>query len=210
VNRPTTPAAGPGSAEDELFRRARCGSHAAFAQLETRLGPFVRRLIRRLIGRSDAEEDIVREIFLSLFRNLGRIEPPGNLRPFLCRVLRNRCYDELRRQGRYRTLSLEADGTPGTCVEIDLVRDKGMPPDEALYWSLLVAQVRQAMELLPEAQRQALILYREENMTYPQIAVAMATDLGTIKSRIHHARKNLLRRLPPETLTALGLVKEEK
>jgi DNA-directed RNA polymerase specialized sigma24 family protein len=54
-----------------------------------------------------------------------------------------------------------------------------------------------------------MILYCEEDLSYEQIAEAMATDIGTVKSRIHYARKNLVKLLRPEILEALGIKKEE-
>ena len=58
---------------------------------------------------SDAEDDIVQNAFFALYVNLERLDEGEKLRPFLFRVLRNQCYDELRRQGRYDVISLDDD-----------------------------------------------------------------------------------------------------
>ena len=63
------------------------------------------------------------------------------------------------------------------------------------------------MERLPEQQRQTLILYHLEDLTYDQIAQATETDIGTVKSRLYYARRNLARLLNPQTLAALGIRK---
>jgi RNA polymerase sigma-70 factor (ECF subfamily) len=60
------------------------------------------------------------------------------------------------------------------------------------------------MEYLPEVQRQTLILYSEEEMSYHEIAVAMETNIGTVKSRLFQARKALRRLMRPQTLKALA------
>src|SRR5258708_21978600 len=98
--------------EHRLLQQAQDGDADAFAQLEMRLESSIRRFIRRLIGLSDAEDDIVQNVFISLYYNIQRIDPVENLRPYLFRMVRNRCYDELRSQRRYEVLSLddEADG----------------------------------------------------------------------------------------------------
>jgi RNA polymerase sigma factor (sigma-70 family) len=63
--------------------------------------------------------------------------------------------------------------------------------------------VKEAIDRLPEMQRQTLILYSEEQLSYAEIAVAMDTSIGTVKSRLFHAKKLLRQMLRPETLQAL-------
>ncbi len=187
--------------ETELLLRAQLGDFDAFEELQMALEPPVRRFIRRLIGVHDLEDDLVQVVFIALFQHLKRIDPPEHLRPYVYRMARNRCYDELRRQGRYRSLSLDDEAVE---VRVSYAGANDAPsPEDAAYWLLLQLEVREAMEQLPELQREALILYSEEEMTYAEIAAAMNTSLGTIKSRIHHAKKSLRRLLRPETLHAL-------
>jgi RNA polymerase sigma-70 factor, ECF subfamily len=125
------------------------------------------------------------------------------LRPFVYRVARNVCYDELRRQGRYDTVPLDA--TPDEGVNLPAPGPGISEMVERLY---LWAEVHAAMDRLPELQRQALILYSEEDLTYAEIAEVMATDIGTIRSRLFHARQGLMRRLRPEVLQAFGITTE--
>ena len=61
------------------------------------------------------------------------------------------------------------------------------------------------MERLPELQRQALILFSEEGLSYNEIAEAMDTSIGTVKSRLFHAKQGLRRLLRPDTLQALDV-----
>lgn len=187
--------------ETGLLRRAQQGDYEAFEALYLALEPSVRRFVRRLIGAHELEDDLLQVIFLALFQHIKRIDPPEHLRPYVYRMARNRCYDELRRQGRYKPLSMDDDAVE---VVVSFAGASETPqPEDAAYWLLLQLEVREAMEQLPELQRQALILYAEEGLSYAEIATAMNTSTGTIKSRIHHAKKGLRRRLRPETLKAL-------
>jgi RNA polymerase sigma-70 factor, ECF subfamily len=195
--------------EHTLFEKARAGDRTAFDSLQQRLQPPVRRFLRRLIGQNAEEEDLIREAFLALYMNIERIPSVGNLRPFLFRVLRNLSYSELRRQGRFATVSLDTGGEAGAPALRDLA-DQSPSLHEQVQWLLLYAEVQRAMERLPELQRQTLVLYFEEDLTYQQIAEAMATDIGTVKSRIYYARQNLVRHLPPDIAEALGVHKENK
>jgi RNA polymerase sigma-70 factor, ECF subfamily len=191
-----------------LFCRARGGDHAAFDALQTHLLPAVRRFVRRLLGDPTAEEDIIREAFLALYLNLGRMDREGALLPFLYRVARNRSYDLLREKGRYDVVSLDDGG------EEDRPWQESRPspsptPDATVLRLLAWAEVQTAMEHLPEKQRQALILFSQEDLSYVQIAEVMNLEISTVRATLFLARKNLLRRLRPDTLHALGLTTEE-
>ena len=195
------------SGEHELFEKARAGSRTAFNRLQEILDASVRRFVRRLVGISEAEDDIVQDAFLALYMNLERLKSSEHLRPFLFRVVRNRCYDTLRRQGRFQFVPLGGASEDST-VDPSFVTDRRQQPDEQLHWRLLLSEVQKAIDRLPEIQRQAIILYCEENLTYAQIAEAMGSDIGTVKSRIFYGRKNLRNLLKPEILEALGIEKE--
>ena len=170
-----------------------------FAQLHAQLEPAVRRFIRRLIGVTTQEDDIVQDAFLALYRNLNRVDPTM-LRPYLFRIVRNLCYDELRRQGRFRlgTVSLDANSA-GVEVPAAPVESALGNPERNLEQVFAYTALAQAMAHLPEPQRQAVILYYYEDFTYAQIAEATRTPVNTVKARLHHARKNLRRHLRRDT-----------
>ena len=195
------------SGEHELFEQAKANNRTAFDRLQEILDASVRRFVRRLVGISEAENDIVQDAFLALYMNLERLESSEHLRPFLFRVVRNRCYDTLRRQGRFQFVPLDV-ASEDSAVNPSFLTNRRQQPDEKLHWILLYSEVRKAIDRLPEIQRQAIILYCEENLTYAQIAKAMGTDIGTVKSRIFYGRKNLRKLLKPEILEALGIEKE--
>ncbi len=190
--------------EQLLLQRAQAGEEDAFGQLQAELEPAARRFIRRLIGMHDAEDDIVQDVFIALYRNLERIEPAEKLRPYVFRMVRNRCYDELRRQGRFQAISLD-DEPVESWVSMQSPPERDSEPEEATYWLLLYLEVQEAMERLPEVQREALILYSEENLSYAEIAEAMNTSIGTVKSRLYYAKKTLRQLLSVETLQALDM-----
>jgi RNA polymerase sigma-70 factor, ECF subfamily len=186
--------------ENTLLLAAREGDNDAFEQLQARFESQVRRFVRHLIGTSDAEDDIVQNIFIALYYNLHRIEPIEKFRPYLFRIARNCCYDELRAQGRYDAVPFDEEPAEGwTGYEID----SAPAPDDLAHWSLLHVEVSAAMDRLPEVQRQTLLLYAEEGLSYQEIATAMNTNIGTVKSRLFHAKSMLRRLLNPGILQAL-------
>jgi RNA polymerase sigma-70 factor, ECF subfamily len=192
--------------EQELLRQANAGDYLAFEELHQSLEPDVARFVRRLIGPGQESEDVVQDTFIALYKHMARIDPPGMLRPYVFRIARNRCYDILRRQGRYEEVSIDEDEDDPVkvCISFDLADQAGAPPEEAAQWLLLYVEVKEAIDSLPEMQRQSLILYAEEGMTYAEIAEVMGVSIGTIKSRLFHAKRNLRERLSDDTLRLIS------
>jgi RNA polymerase sigma-70 factor (ECF subfamily) len=153
---------------------------------------------------SDEVDDVVQDTLLTLYTHLHEIDPPQKLRPFLFRVARNRCYDILRHQGRWDQVALEDDEAPlDVRVAFNMQDQIATSPEDAANWLLLYMEVKEAIERLPENQRQALILFSEEELSYIEIAEVMDVSVGTVKSRLFHAKKNLRGLLRPRTLAAL-------
>jgi RNA polymerase sigma-70 factor (ECF subfamily) len=186
--------------DQELLRQVQARDEQAFAELRAQIEPSVRRFVRRLTNGSEAEDDIVQDVFFALFRNLHRIEPIEKLRPYVFGIARRRCYDELRRH-KYETISLDEE--PDDDAPYLAIASDEAPPDDVTHWLLLQLEVQQAMERLPELQRQVLIMFSEENLSYQEIAEILETNVGTVKSRIHYAKRALRGMLRPATLEAL-------
>ncbi len=169
---------------------AQSGDKSAFDALQMLLEPAIRRFVRRLIGVHDTEDDIIQDVFTALYVNLARMHPREKLLPFVYRVGRNRCYDALRKQKRHRQISWDDVPSPTAA--------KYLQPEERAHWSLVYQKVQNAMNTLPEDQRQALILNAEEGFMLEEIAQVMGVPEGTVKSRLYHARRTLRRILSVE------------
>lgn len=187
--------------EHQLLVDARAGDMAAYEDLQLLLEPDIRRFVRRLTNDPFSEDDILQEVFLSFFQNLHKIDPVENLRPYIFRIARNRCYDQYRRNSRYETLSLDDEPVQ---VRVSFTEaDRTPRPDDVTHWMLLHLEVREAIDRLPETQRQTLILFSEEGMSYAEIAEIMEVSAGTVKSRLYYAKKNLRGLLRPEIAAIL-------
>jgi RNA polymerase sigma-70 factor (ECF subfamily) len=136
----------------ELFQQVRTGDKAAFDRMRAQLEPRVRCFIVRLVGKSAAEDDILQDAFLALYVNRARIEPIENLLPFLFRIGRNRCYDELRRKGRFQWVSLDEEPEQ-TGITPAALLDGRPTPDDTVQWALAMAEVRKGIDRLPERWR---------------------------------------------------------
>lgn len=190
-----------------LLRRAQAGDYIAFEALYALLAPGLRRFIQRLLGHGQEGEDTLQDTFLALYTHLDNIVPASRLRPYAYRIARNHCYDRLRAWRRYDELSLdegdEVIGPSRARPPLQLPDEYSSPPDEAAHWALMGGEVRRAIECLPEAQRQALLMYFEDELTYHEIAEITGVSIGTVKSRLFHAKKTLRGLVRPEILLAI-------
>jgi RNA polymerase sigma-70 factor (ECF subfamily) len=187
--------------EQALLRRAQGGDLEAFNALYAALSPVLLRFIQRIVGYGQEAEDMLQDTFVALFVKLPEIDPE-RLRPYAFQIARNRCYDLLRREGRTGTVALDAEPSPGG-APLELPDRQAIAPDDAAHWVLLNLEVQNAMDRLPPSQRQTLTLYTEAELTYQEIAEVMDANIGTVRSRLFHARKNLRGLLRPDTLLAI-------
>lgn len=193
------------SLEQALLKKAQQGDREAFEQLHLRLEPPIRRFIRRLIGHAEDCDDLVQETFLSLYLNLHRINPLSQLRAYTYQIARNACYSRLRKLRRRDEISIEGDeeSANGPRLSFDLRDTLNVPPEDVAHWLLLKLEVDEAMDRLPAAQREVLLLYCEAELTYAEIAQTLDISLGTVKSRIFHAKRTLRGLVRPHVLLAI-------
>ncbi len=142
----------------------------------------VYRFAWRMSGSPAAAEDITQDAFVGLLRNPDRFDPArGTLRAFLLGIARNLALKRWRNEHRFEPLDDEA------VVAEPLDLERGVVGDI----------VGRAVRALRPLQREVVILAEYEGLTLAEIAQAVGTDVGTVKSRLHRARENLRRVLAP-------------
>ncbi|MBQ2830641.1 MAG: sigma-70 family RNA polymerase sigma factor [Oscillospiraceae bacterium] len=172
--------------ELELVRAARAGDEGAFETLVRTHEKKIYNLCLRLCGNSDDAADAAQEAFVSAWRALPFFREESNFATWLYRLATNASIDLLRREKRHRApVSLDDEEQ-----SVDAV-DESASPDELYEKKELRAAVLRAMEGLSDEQRRILILRELQQLSYQEIAEIMDMELGTVKTRIHRARKNL-------------------
>jgi len=140
--------------------------------------PFLRAFARALCGRRDGADDLCQEALAKAWQNRGSFEPGTNIKAWLFRILRNQFYSDKRRAWRQKPWDDSA-------AENALVT--GATQESALAFSDVV----RAMHLLPNEQREALVLVAVGGFTYEEAAKICGCAIGTIKSRVARARQEL-------------------
>lgn len=184
--------------DEDALARARQGDETAFLLVYERHRDAVFRFAYRLIGSVESAEDVTHDCFLSLITDASRYDPErAALRTYLFAAVRNLALKHYRENSRELDIE-QLDSEPSL--------PDSMQPIHLLLREELSAEVRQAIGSLPPLQREALVLFEYEEMSLADIAIIVAADVGTIKSRLYRAREHLRERLQPYWKSDAGLL----
>lgn len=164
-----------------LVRRCLAGDPAAARELVGRFEADVLGLCVRLLGHRHDAEDVTQDVFLRVFRSLGRWDPARPLRPWVLGITVNRCRTAA---GRRAKLAEPAD-------YLHEAADP-RPADDA---GELAREVRAAVDDLRPDYQAVFVLFHEQGQSYEQVAEAIGRPVGTVKTWLHRARLLLLDRL---------------
>lgn len=168
--------------EAVLIEAAKAGDQEAFRQIVERYQGAVYNLAYRMLGDPEEAEDAAQEIFVRLYRQLGRYDPARKFSTWTLAIATNYCIDQLRRR-RMQLVPLE------NIIPWARARDAG-PEGEALSRESR-DEVQRLLKQLPEKYRAPLVLRYWEDLSCAEIAEILGVPEGTIKTQIHRARKQL-------------------
>jgi RNA polymerase sigma-70 factor, ECF subfamily len=188
----------PGPDEQELIQALRQGEPAAFALLQSRYLDRIFGYVRRRVGRHEDAEDIACDVFAAAAQSLPRFRGErGGLFVWLAGIARRKVADHLRRPWHRREVRQtdlqEHEPSPfaGAAWTVDF-------SEEFLHREEVGRAVRQAVEQLPAAQREAVLLRYVEGATLAEISILMRRSEDSVKALLRRARATLLVVLSPE------------
>lgn len=171
------------STSHELITRIAEGDRDALASLYRLMEKPVYRFIQSRLNDPFEASDILHDVFMEVWRSAGRFEGRSKLQTWIFGIAYRKVIDRHRKAGRTRLTD-----TPDETIE-----DDAATPETCIAAGQDAAQVRHCMASLSEDHRTAIALAFWEDMTYREIAAVCKTAEGTIKTRIFHAKKLLLR-----------------
>jgi RNA polymerase sigma factor (sigma-70 family) len=166
--------------DEQLVARLRQGRHSAFETLAARYQSRLLWFCWKILGSKEDAEDALQDVFAAAFRALLADEREIQVRPWLYRIARNRCINELRRA---RTVGVDALD--------DQHAAKGGTLVEKLVSRQQFRELVDDVHALPDTQRTALLLREIDGFAYQQIATAMDTTVSGVKSLLVRARAGL-------------------
>jgi RNA polymerase sigma-70 factor (ECF subfamily) len=162
----------------ELVAQARDGDHAAFTRLVEADGSRCYAIAYRILRDVDRAQDAVQQTFLGVWQDLPRLRDPDRYEVWLHRILVNACYREAHRTRRWqatiRPLPMDGPGGPDTTRRVDDV-------DE----------IEQLFNRLSTEHRTVVVLHHYVGLPLTDIAEITGVPVGTVKSRMHNAMRNL-------------------
>ncbi len=167
--------------DDTLVSNAATGSPLAFNALHARWHPRLLRHAYRLLGNADLASDVVQEAWMDIVKGLHGLNDFGAFQAWAFRIVTRRCAKSIKTLQKRRRLEQtwhpDEDHTPPAC-ETDLGSD-------------ILACIKQALACLSSSHRIVTELFYLEELSVSEIAIALEIPLGTVKTRLMHARHQL-------------------
>ncbi|MEO8227070.1 MAG: sigma-70 family RNA polymerase sigma factor [Gemmatimonadota bacterium] len=188
------------SADGDVVARAALGEERAVAQLYDRYAPVVYAVACRIVAEHADAEEVVAETFAQAWRDAPRFDPTrGSAAAWLVTIARSRALDAVRARTRRDRVAPAAvargDDAPG------MGRTDSDPAD-LVDLGERQKRVRDALEVLPPSQRQAIELAYYEGLSQSEIAERIREPLGTVKTRVRLGMLKLRDSLRPYFLEA--------
>jgi RNA polymerase sigma factor (sigma-70 family) len=159
---------------------------------KARLRNFIR---RRVADQSDAE-DILQEVFYELVETYRVMKPIEQVGAWLFRVARNRITDLFRKRKPDASTNDPVDAEDGGFLELeDLLPSREAGPEAAYARAVLLGELEDALEDLPEEQREVFIAHEIEGRSFKELAAETGLSVNTLLSRKHYAVVHLRERL---------------
>jgi RNA polymerase sigma-70 factor, ECF subfamily len=180
------------STDEELVARSQGGDLDSFNQLVLRWERPIYALAYRVIGREEDARDVAQETFLRAFRAIGGFKGQAKFSSWIYRIALNLCRDWMRRERRTPVaqapegvdiIELAGEATPSETIDDRVARHQ------------IGRVVGKAMALLPEEQRNAIILKEYHGLTFQEIAELLDCPLSTVKTRLYQGLSVLRKQL---------------
>ena len=165
--------------DEQLVSQVRLGDERAFEAVVGRYrGPLLA-FCRNMLGSREDAEDALQEVFTSALRALPADDRPVALRPWLYRIARNRCLNQMRRR---RLVGMDSMD--------DFVR-VGAEAEEAVEGRENLRELVEDLRALPERQRAAILMREVGGLGWVEIGEALDATIPSVKSLLVRARVNL-------------------
>ncbi len=181
-----------------LMLRVKRGDRAAFAELVEKYKQPLFNFVFRTLRDETESEDVAQNTFIQVWKSRARYQRTAKFSTWLFTIARNLCLNEIRRRSRHPAESLEEthpehDDQPSRQYEDKKIF---LPTETALHGEL-ARKIEEALAGLPENQRTAILLCRQDELSYDEIAEVLDCSLSATKSLIHRGRETLKEKLKP-------------
>lgn len=152
---------------------------------------YIYRISFRFTGNKRDAEDLVQDLLVKLYPHLDSLNGVVKLRPWIVRVM-YRIFIDNKRKEKYFSLRLvpkKSDSDNGQFLE--QIPDDAPNPEEYTQKRLIFSKIEKALATIRKDQRAVIVLHDIEGYTLTELETLLETPLGTLKSRLHRARRKL-------------------
>lgn len=174
----------------------------SFEEIYEAYGGRILNLAFRFTRNEEVARDLTQDIFLKVYRNLESFEQRSQIYTWIHRIAVNHIVSHLKRERRHRWLDL-LDSTVSELLHEQKLdpafrdRTAALSADKKLEQSERERIVWEAVAALPVKYRVPLVLHHYEEMSYKEIAAMLDVSMSAVESRIHRAKKQLIKKLEP-------------
>src|SRR6267378_3096869 len=187
-----------------LMLRVKQGDTHAFAELVDKYKQPVTNVAARMLRDATEAEDLAQNVFIQVYKSAPRYEVASKFSTWLFTIVRNLCLNEIRRRSRHPADSMDAAHPEQEDQPLHQFEDtKTFSPPDSLLQGELAEKIEQALGDLPENQRTAIVLCRQDELSYEDIAKVLGCSLSATKSLIHRGRETLKVKLKPYLQTGV-------
>ncbi len=180
---------GNGTATDEiLMERFKGGDSTAFEEIFSRYKNRIYNYAYRFLGNEAYTEEIVQELFLKVIKQRDKYEPRAKLSTWLYTIVRNLCFDKLKRRSVRKTISQQAESN---FPDFGVISKAGPDQEDLLHHKQLQAILQQAVSRLSPEQREVFLMRTKLTLPFVEIAEVLGVPESTLKSRMCYALKKL-------------------
>jgi RNA polymerase sigma-70 factor (ECF subfamily) len=189
--------------EAAVVEQLKAGSEEAFAWLISRYQQPLYSLIYRVLPNPSDAADTTQEVFVKIFRGIGRFQGEASLRTWIYRIALHEALNQRRWWSRHSRHEVTIECEDAGCGEeqrpgiIDSLVDQHESPFESAAHAEVAGRVEAALRDVPEPFRTVVVLRDIEGFGYEEIAEILNANLGTVKSRLMRGRAHLKSRLTP-------------
>ena len=166
--------------DEWIALRCRLGEPGAFAELVSEMERPLLYYAAKLLADEDAAFDVLQEVWLTAFRTIRRLEDPRTVRSWLYRITHDRAIDRIRHD-RSRD---RAEKSRAVCVPEVLEAEPAFDAEDA-------EALHRAVDRIDLKHREVIVLHFLEDLSIAEIAAIIGEPAGTVKSRIHYAKRAL-------------------
>lgn len=175
--------------EDELVKKAQNGSLKAFEEIVELYQGKVLNIVYHMIKNQDEVEDIAQEVFIKIYKNIGKFQGKSSFYTWVYRITANTCLDELKKKRNVIYLDEQIKTEEGQ-INVELPSD-GKGQEELYEEKELKEKLLSSLDKLEPKQKLMIVLRDIKGLSYEEIAQITGKKLGTVKSQINRARLRL-------------------